>query len=102
MEGFDQSLSQLIEAANPKSIHEVGCVEGYWVVKWYNEDIDARGSDFAEKVIAMALSHASALAIGNNRFSVRSIYELEADCDAADLIVCCAVLENLEEPEKAL
>ena len=102
MEGFDQSLSQLVATANPRSIHEVGCGEGYWVVKWCNEGIDARGSDFSEKVIAMAQSHASASAIDNNRFFVRSIYELEADRDAADLIVCCEVLEHLEEPEKAL
>ncbi len=35
-------------------------------------------------------------------FSVKSIYELKAPEDSADLIVCCEVMEHLEQPEAAL
>lgn len=32
----------------------------------------------------------------------RSIYDLEAKEDSADLIICCEVLEHIENPELAL
>jgi 2-polyprenyl-3-methyl-5-hydroxy-6-metoxy-1,4-benzoquinol methylase len=35
-------------------------------------------------------------------FETRSIYDLAQVVDAADLIVCCEVLEHLERPEEGL
>jgi len=35
-------------------------------------------------------------------FITRSIYDLDPQEDRADLVVCCEVLEHLEDPEKAL
>jgi 2-polyprenyl-3-methyl-5-hydroxy-6-metoxy-1,4-benzoquinol methylase len=35
-------------------------------------------------------------------FQVRSVYELEPERDSADLLVCCEVLEHLEDPDLAL
>ena len=102
MEGFDSSLSSLVAQTNPSSIHEVGCGEGYWVVKWCNDGIDARGSDFSGQVINIAQSNGTGSGLTRDRFAVRSIYDVEPDRDGADLIVCCEVLEHLEEPARAL
>jgi len=34
MHGFESQLSRFVAAASPRSIHEVGCGEGYWVLRW--------------------------------------------------------------------
>ena len=40
--------------------------------------------------------------VSEDIFQVRSVYDVQADRDVADLIVCCEVLEHLEEPRRAL
>jgi 2-polyprenyl-3-methyl-5-hydroxy-6-metoxy-1,4-benzoquinol methylase len=102
MNGFDNSLSRLISMVRPKTIHEVGCGEGYWVLHWNQQGIEARGTDFSEKIIDIARKNALNKGISPSRFNVRSVYEIKTDADAADLIVCCEVLEHLERPVEAL
>lgn len=102
VEGFENALSGLVSKANPSSIHEVGCGEGYWVMRWLAQRIDARGSDFSSQVIGMAKENARGRGLDPERFAIRSIYDVAPDRDGADLIVCCEVMEHLEEPQKAL
>ncbi len=102
MKGFSGSLSELVRLADPKTIHEVGCGEGYWTSQWKRAGIDARGSDFSSKVIDIARSNARAAGIPADIFTTKSIYDLEHPADAADCIICCEVLEHLERPEAAL
>ena len=102
VEGFDGALTGLIRKINPVALHEVGCGEGYWVMRWLDEGIDARGTDFSTQVIAMAKANASARGADSQRFSVRSIYDVTPQKDSAELVVCCEVMEHLEEPERAL
>ncbi|MBV6304436.1 class I SAM-dependent methyltransferase [Candidimonas humi] len=102
MAGFDRTLSGFVRRADPESIHEIGCGEGYWVEKWSREGISARGSDFSKQVIDIAKTNASAAGLSANLFSVCSIYDLLPDRDTADLIVCCEVLEHLEDPHAGL
>jgi 2-polyprenyl-3-methyl-5-hydroxy-6-metoxy-1,4-benzoquinol methylase len=102
MSGFASALADLVGRASPESIHEVGCGEGYWVVRWNQQGIDARGSDFSSKVIAIARENAVASGIAASRFEKRSIYELNPQSDGADLVVCCEVLEHLDDPEAGL
>lgn len=101
MRGFAQKLEALVTKVNPKSIHEVGCGEGYWVLKWNDAGINARGSDFSTRVINLAKLNAEKQKLSTKIFNVGSIYELQAS-DSADLIVCCEVLEHLEDPEAGL
>ena len=102
MRGFDNSLSELVAQAAPSSIHEVGCGEGYWVMRWHAQGLDARGCDFSHQVIEMAKDNASERELPVSLFEQRSIYELEPARDGADLMVCCEVLEHLEDPDAAL
>jgi len=102
MKGFESSLSDLIPQPLPQSIHEVGCGEGYWVLRWIEQGISARGSDFSKHVIKLAQENASARGFLPSLFESRSIYDLDAEHDSADLMVCCEVLEHLEHPEEGL
>lgn len=103
MKGFAQSLSQFVEEVRPESIHEIGCGEGYWVIDWTKQGFNARGSDFSEAVVHIARENAKAQENTKQPiFTARSIYDVEANLDSADLIVCCEVLEHLEHPEAGL
>jgi 2-polyprenyl-3-methyl-5-hydroxy-6-metoxy-1,4-benzoquinol methylase len=102
MRGFHDALSELVAKAAPASIHEVGCGEGYWTITWNRQGIPARGSDFSAAVIEMARANAAAQGLADISFEARSIYDLEPGRDSADLVVCCEVLEHLEEPKRGL
>ncbi len=102
MQGFDSALSDLVTKAAPTSIHEVGCGEGYWVLHWSEQGKLARGSDFSSQVIELARTNAKERSASPALFEARSIYDLNAEQDSADLVVCCEVLEHLERPEDGL
>lgn len=102
MEGFESSLSDLVSRAAPSSVHEIGCGEGYWVLRWRQAGLDARGCDFSRTVIQLAQENAADQGQSPEAFSVRSIYDLTAENDAADLVVCCEVLEHLDDPEAGI
>ena len=102
MRGFETALSELVTKASPTAIHEIGCGEGYWVLRWVEQGLVARGCDFSNHVIEIARENAAERGMSTSLFATRSIYDLEADCDGADLVVCCEVLEHLEHPEAGL
>lgn len=102
MEGFESALSELVDKASPTAIHEIGCGEGYWVLRWAEQGMAARGCDFSTHVIELARENAAGRGLSPSLFEARSIYDLEAGCDSADLVVCCEVLEHLEHPEVGL
>jgi len=102
MRGFSESLSALVSKAAPETIHEVGCGEGYWTLAWHQQGMQVKGSDFSEQVIALAQENAAEQGLPPTLFSRRSIYELAQGDDSADLIVCCEVLEHLDDPEAGL
>lgn len=101
MRGFTGCLERYVERAAPASIHEVGCGEGYWGLRWAGRGIPYRGTDFSAGAVEFARSNARGAGVDPERFSVRSVYDL-SDADQADLVVCCEVLEHLDDPAAAL
>ena len=102
MSGFNDSLSELVAKAAPKAIHEIGCGEGYWVMQWCQQGIAARGSDFSSQVIQLARDNATENGLSPDVYKQCNIYDIEAEHDSADLIVCCEVLEHLDDPAAGL
>ena len=102
MHGFDTALTQLVRRAAPSSIHEIGCGEGYWVLRWIKEGLVTSGSDFSSKIVEIARENATTQGISPDVFSRRNIYDICPGQIEADLVVCCEVLEHLEDPERAL
>ncbi|MCE2542724.1 MAG: class I SAM-dependent methyltransferase [Acidobacteria bacterium] len=102
MRGFAGRLQNYVERAAPASIHEVGCGEGYWTLRWARRGVPCRGTDFSGRVIDHARANARGAGLDPEMFAVRSIYELSQRDDRADLVVCCEVLEHLQDPRAAL
>ncbi len=101
MRGFECALEGLVEEVEPTTIHEIGCGEGYWTLRWRLAGRAARGSDFSQKVVEIARQNAHEHGLTEDFFQVRSIYEL-TPIDGADLLSCCEVLEHLDDPVAAL
>lgn len=102
MRGFTDRLERYVERAAPASIHEVGCGEGYWTLRWAQRGVPCRGTDFSATVIDRARANARGAGADPAMFAVRSVYDLSEREDRADLVVCCEVLEHLHEPPTAL
>lgn len=102
MGGFSAAVADLVREVNPASIHEVGCGEGYWTLRFARQGIPSRGSDFSRVVIDLARANAAAQGLPADIFTARSVYELDPARDAAELVLCLEVLEHLERPEEGL
>jgi len=100
--GYMNAIDDLVKKAAPKSIHEIGCGEGFWVLHWNQLGIASRGSDFSKQVIDLARENAVQKGLSTENFYVKSIYDINPEQDSADLVVCCEVLEHLERPNEAL
>ncbi len=102
IKGFESALTDLVDKVKPASIHEVGCGEGYWTLHWLEQGTATRGSDFSGAVIELARANALERKLLPDVFKICSIYDLAPASDAAELVVCCEVLEHLERPQDGL
>ncbi len=96
---FDTNISELAEQTNPTSILEIGCGEGH-VTSLLLNSTQARivATDLSQTIIDEAQANISSKRV---TFSKQNIYALSAEY-AAELTVCCEVLEHLEDPEAGL
>jgi len=98
IKNYYRDLNDLVMAVRPRSIHETGCGEGYVISRFQKKGISLSGSDFSTIIIEKAKSLYGDSQI---KFITRSVYELTQE-ESAELILCCEVLEHLENPEIAL
>jgi 2-polyprenyl-3-methyl-5-hydroxy-6-metoxy-1,4-benzoquinol methylase len=101
VDGFLGELDALIERTGAREAHEVGCGEGELAMRLAARGITVRGSDVSAEVIAEARERANAARL-EVPFKAASITDLEPGADDAELIVCCEVLEHLEDPARGL
>lgn len=101
MQRFFASVEGLVGLTGAHVIHEVGCGEGHLSRRLANAGYAVRGSDFSRAVIAKAEALARRDGV-DTAFKACSIYDMQPENDAAELVVCCEVLEHLESPQKAL
>ena len=98
MRGFEDGLASLLAMADDGDVHEVGCGEGRWSIELARAGRDVRATDFSEAVIDLARGNARRVGVDPARFVARDVYELTHREDAADVVVCCEVLEHLDDP----
>ena len=101
MAGFLGSLDELVERTEAKEAHEVGCGEGELAIRLARGGMRMRGTDAFPQVLEEARRRASATEVEID-FEAAPVEELAPGRHAAELIVCCEVLEHLDDPERAL
>jgi 2-polyprenyl-3-methyl-5-hydroxy-6-metoxy-1,4-benzoquinol methylase len=101
MAGFMSDLDDLVDRTDARDAHEVGCGEGELSIRLARRGIRVRGTDAFPQVLEEARRRAST-AGEQIDFEARPVEELDAERDAAQLVVCCEVLEHLDDPQRAL
>ncbi|HET9119407.1 MAG TPA: methyltransferase domain-containing protein [Solirubrobacterales bacterium] len=101
MARFMSDLDELVERSGAREAHEVGCGEGEVSIRVARRGIRVRGTDAFPRVLEEARRRASAAGLEID-FEARPVEELEPERDAAELVVCCEVLEHLDDPERGL
>jgi len=99
--GFVGRLGELVERSGALEAHEIGCGEGELAIRLARAGLRVRGSDASAEVIEEARRRAAAAGVEVD-YRAAPIEALEPRYDAAELIVCCEVLEHLPDPEAAL
>lgn len=96
---FDACLLKAAVSAAPTTIHEVGCGEAR-LSRLLSErlKVPLLGTDFSEALIKENQRWAHERLV----FERRSIYDLDPVVHRRDLVVCCEVLEHLEQPDRGL
>jgi len=101
MAGFLGALDGLVARTRAASVYEIGCGEGHLSLHLSEQGLDVRGFDLEAGVVEQANAGARGAGLGD-RFHVGSVYDLQPGTVAADLILCCEVLEHLPDPVRAL
>ncbi len=99
--GFLRQFGAMVELSGATDVHEVGCGEGELSRLMAREGLRVRGSDAFDEVIAEARERAAAEGL-EIEFETKPLQALDPARDSAELVVCCEVLEHLEDPEAAL
>ena len=101
MAGFMAQLDELVELTGAREAHEVGCGEGELAIRLAQHGMRLRGTDAFPQVLEEARTRAAAAGIEID-FEATPVEELHPARHAAELVVCCEVLEHLDDPERAL
>lgn len=99
--GFMRELDALVGQTGAKEVHEVGCGEGEVSARLAKAGFQVRGTDAFPDVIAEARSRAAAERL-EIAYEAKPVQTLTPEADSAELVVCCEVLEHLEDPDGAL
>jgi 2-polyprenyl-3-methyl-5-hydroxy-6-metoxy-1,4-benzoquinol methylase len=98
---FLDDVRELAASTEAGEAHEVGCGEGELSLMLAREGLRMRGSDVSAEVIEEARRRATAAGL-EVQYRTAPIESLAPPGDAAELVVCCEVLEHLADPERAL
>jgi 2-polyprenyl-3-methyl-5-hydroxy-6-metoxy-1,4-benzoquinol methylase len=99
--GFLDQVSGLVERTGAAEAHEVGCGEGELSILLAQHGLRVRGSDVSAEVISEARRRAQEADVDVS-YRAAPISALRPEADAAELIVCCEVLEHLDDPDAGL
>jgi 2-polyprenyl-3-methyl-5-hydroxy-6-metoxy-1,4-benzoquinol methylase len=99
--GFMARFDELVERSGAREAHEVGCGEGELAIRLARNGLRVRGTDAFPQVLVEARRRAAEAGVEID-FEATPVEELEPARDSAELIVCCEVLEHLEDSERAL
>ncbi|MEW8029156.1 MAG: class I SAM-dependent methyltransferase [Candidatus Thiodiazotropha sp.] len=97
---FCRAVGDLAAIVVPRQIFEVGCGEGHItsvLLERTSAEIDA--VDISETILDIARDSIDSLRVS---FECKNIYTIDGQARCADLVVCCEVLEHLDDPKRGL
>jgi SAM-dependent methyltransferase len=98
---FLDSVWSLARQTGAREVHEIGCGEGEVSLMLARQGLRVRGSDVSADVVGEARRRAEAAGL-EVAFKAARAQALDAEEDAAELVVCCEVLEHLDDPAAGL
>lgn len=103
VENFTHSICQLLTLIEVSEVHEIGCGEGHIsiTIAQRKPKLKVRACDFSSQIINIAQKNAKEASV-NIEFKTSNIYDLSPHQDSSELVVCCEVLEHLENPIRAM
>jgi 2-polyprenyl-3-methyl-5-hydroxy-6-metoxy-1,4-benzoquinol methylase len=102
MHRFLSSVTDLASQSACKSAVEVGCGEGKLAIHLKKSiGLQIEGTDFSPLILEQARANAAAAGV-DVPFRVLDLNGYKSPQPLADLVVCCEVLEHLEDPEAAV
>jgi len=99
--GFMSALDELVGRTGAREAHEVGCGEGELSIRLAHRGLRVRGTDAFPQVLEEGREHSRTAGV-EIEFEATSVEELDPDRHAAELVVCCEVLEHLDDPQQGL
>lgn len=100
MQGFLEAFDSLCKIAPVANAIEVGCGEGELSMRLAATGVRMRGFDIADEAIAEARKRASAASL-DIEFSSCALEHM-GGLSPSPLVVCCEVLEHLDDPHAGL
>ncbi|MDB9512887.1 methyltransferase [Kamptonema animale CS-326] len=93
---FADTIAEIVKEINPQTILEVGCGEGH-ITKVLVDSSDAKihCTDISNTILNIAKDAISSPRVS---FENKNIYELKSETEGSDIVVCCEVLEHLDDP----
>jgi SAM-dependent methyltransferase len=101
MAAFMSDLDELVAQTGAREAHEVGCGEGELSIRLARQGIRVRGTDAFPQVLDEARRRAADAGVEVD-FEATPVERLRSAQHAAELLVCCEVLEHLDDPTRAL
>lgn len=98
--GFMKSVDSFVKKTGKTSFFEAGCGEGQILGVLYQQNLDVSGMDLSEEAVEMTITNFKNHYDYDIECFVGSVYDrnvLPHKC-----ILCCEVLEHLDNPRKAL
>lgn len=96
---FDQSIADLVKIAKPNTILEVGCGEGHVTdILLKNSEASIQALDISQTIVDIAKDSIKSPRVDFQQFNIYNLKEKEQ----ADLVVCCEVLEHIDDPDTGL
>lgn len=101
MRGFLDAFDALAARVPPSPALEIGCGEGELSIRLARRGFRMRGFDISADIVEEARRRAAAAGVAAE-FHTQPIETIDSVVEAAPFVVCCEVLEHLDDPQRGV